>query len=138
MTVSDELIDSLLADYKKTEDRIGEHGLLKQPTKRFVERALEAERVEHLGYAKHQSVSNEAGNTRNGKSQKTLRVCFKSQFIKSPQHQIYHDNMNKGDTGISEYLVIFTQSTIAIKPGESAFHHPAAWQQVKAFAVIWT
>ena len=30
--LSPELIDSLLADYKKLEDLIGEHGLLKQIT----------------------------------------------------------------------------------------------------------
>ena len=34
------LIDSLLADYKKPEDLIGENGLLKQLTKLLVERAL--------------------------------------------------------------------------------------------------
>jgi putative transposase len=50
MTVSNEVIDSLLADYKKPEDLIGEHGLLKQLTKRLVERALEAEMAEHLGH----------------------------------------------------------------------------------------
>jgi putative transposase len=47
MTVSNELIDSLLADYKKPEDLIGEHGLLKHLTKKLVERALEAEMAEH-------------------------------------------------------------------------------------------
>ncbi len=31
------LIDSLLADYKKPEDLIGEHGLLKQLTKALVD-----------------------------------------------------------------------------------------------------
>ena len=36
MTVSNELIDSLLSDYKKPEDLIGEHGLLKQITKKLV------------------------------------------------------------------------------------------------------
>jgi hypothetical protein len=35
------LIDELLANYKKPEDLIGENGLLKQITKRLVERALE-------------------------------------------------------------------------------------------------
>ena len=38
MTVTNEMIDSLLADYKKPEDLIGENGLLKQLTKRLVER----------------------------------------------------------------------------------------------------
>ena len=32
MTVSNKLVDGLLADYKKPEDLIGEHGLLKQLT----------------------------------------------------------------------------------------------------------
>ena len=48
------LIDSLLADYKKPEDLIGEHGLLKQLTKALVERALQAEMAEHLGHDKHE------------------------------------------------------------------------------------
>ena len=53
MTVSNELIDRLLADYKKPEDLIGENGLLKQLTKRLVERALEVEMAEHLGHGKN-------------------------------------------------------------------------------------
>ena len=40
--VPKDLIDSLLADYKKPEDLIGENGLLKQLTKLLVERALDA------------------------------------------------------------------------------------------------
>jgi putative transposase len=47
------LIDQLLADYKKPEDIIGEHGLLKQLTKALLERALNAELTEHVGYEKH-------------------------------------------------------------------------------------
>jgi putative transposase len=76
MTVSNELIDSLLADYKKPEDLIGEHGILKQLTKRLIERALEAEMVEHLGHARHASVVNPMGNTRNGRSTKTVKGEF--------------------------------------------------------------
>jgi putative transposase len=76
MTVSNELIDSLLANYKKPEDLIGEHGILKQLTKRLVERALEVELADHLGHARHEPVANPAGNTRNGKSKKTLKGEF--------------------------------------------------------------
>lgn len=76
MTVSNELIDSLLADYKKPEDLIGEHGLLKQLTKKLVERALEAEMAEHLGHERHAPVANPAGNARNGRSKKTLKGEF--------------------------------------------------------------
>jgi putative transposase len=76
MTVSNELIDSLLADYKKPEDLIGEHGLLKHLTKKLVERALEAEMAEHLGHGRHQPIANPSGNARNGRSQKTLKGEF--------------------------------------------------------------
>ncbi|CAD6554733.1 hypothetical protein LMG28140_05521 [Paraburkholderia metrosideri] len=44
------LADSLLANYQKPEDLIGENGLLKQLTKMLVERALETEMSEHLGH----------------------------------------------------------------------------------------
>jgi len=45
------LLDSLLANYQKPEDLIGENGLLKQLTKALVERALEAELTHYLGHA---------------------------------------------------------------------------------------
>ena len=71
-----ELIDALLANYKKPEDLIGQDGILKQLTKALVERALQAELTDHLGHGKHQLVANEAGNTRNGRSKKTLKGDF--------------------------------------------------------------
>ena len=46
--VPEELLSSLLADYKKPEDLIGENGLLKQLTKLLVEKALDAELTEWL------------------------------------------------------------------------------------------
>lgn len=76
--LSAELIDSLLSGYKKPEDLIGEHGLLKQLTKALVERALEAEMEAHLGHARSEAVTNSAGNTRNGMSKKTLKRPRKS------------------------------------------------------------
>ena len=85
MTVSNELIDRLLADYKKPEDLIGENGLLKQLTKRLVERALEAEMAEHLGHGKNEPVANPKGNTRNGKSKKTLKGEFGELPIEIPR-----------------------------------------------------
>ena len=85
MTVSNELIDRLLADYKKPEDLIGENGLLKHLTKRLVERALEAEMAEHLGHGKNEPVANPKGNTRNGKSKKTLKGEFGELPIEIPR-----------------------------------------------------
>ena len=74
--VAKELLDGLLADYRKPEDLIGENGLLKQLTKLLVERALQAEMGEHLGHGKNEAVENLAGNTQNGKSRKTLKEEF--------------------------------------------------------------
>lgn len=70
------LADSLLTNYKKPEDLIGENGLLKQLTKMLVERALEAEMTEHLGHDKSSAITNSAANARNGHSGKTLKGDF--------------------------------------------------------------
>src|SRR6185437_4006146 len=71
--VPKELLDSLLANYEKPEDLLGENGILKQLTKLIVERALDAEMTEHLGHGKNEPVENPTGNTRNGRSRKILK-----------------------------------------------------------------
>lgn len=76
MTIDNELIDNLLKDYKKPEDLIGENGLLKQLTKQLLERAMAAELTEHVGYEKHEVAGHKSGNSRNGKSAKTLKGSF--------------------------------------------------------------
>jgi putative transposase len=43
-----------------------ENGLLKQLTKAVLERAMQAEITEHLGYQKHDPVGHNSGNSRNG------------------------------------------------------------------------
>lgn len=83
--VPEELLAGLLANYKKPEDLIGEEGLLKHLTKLVVERALEAEMTEHLGHGKHEPVANQTGNTRNGKSRKTLKGEFGELPIEVPR-----------------------------------------------------
>lgn len=83
--VPDELLSNLLANYKKPEDLIGENGLLKQLTKLLVEKALDAEMTEHLGHGKHEPVANPVGNTRNGRSSKTLKGEFGELPIEVPR-----------------------------------------------------
>lgn len=83
--VPEALLTSLLADYQKPEDLIGENGLLKQLTKLLVEKALDAEMAAHLGHAKHEPVANPTGNTRNGKSRKTLKGDFGELPIEIPR-----------------------------------------------------
>lgn len=72
-TRQEELLDELLKDGKTAADIFGRDGLLKQLTKRLVERALEGELTDHLGYPKHASVAKLSDNSRNGSSQKTLK-----------------------------------------------------------------
>jgi transposase-like protein len=73
MPITDKLIDQLLEGCSSPDDILGESGLLKQLTKKVAERALEAEMEEHLGYAKHDAAGKNTGNSRNGKSRKSVR-----------------------------------------------------------------
>jgi putative transposase len=68
------LLDELLKDYTSPHDILGEHGLLKQLTKRVVERVLEAELTAHLGYAPHGRHGEGEHNARNGRGQKTVQT----------------------------------------------------------------
>lgn len=70
--ISDEVIDELLAGARTEEEIVGPGGLLAQLTKRLVERAMDVELTEHLGYEPHLEPPGGAGNTRNGATPKTL------------------------------------------------------------------
>jgi hypothetical protein len=50
--------------------------LLKQLTKQLLERAMAAELTDHVGYEKHETAGHKSGNSRNGKSAKTLKGSF--------------------------------------------------------------
>lgn len=72
--VRDEIIDELLGNAKTAEDLFGKEGILKNLTKRLMERLLEAEMTNHLGYMKHAIEGRNTGNSRNGKSKKTVKT----------------------------------------------------------------
>ena len=79
---SDELIDELLKNGRTAEDV---NGLLKQLTKRVLERALQGELSEHLGYAKHDPAGHNSGNSRNGVTRKTLKGEFGEIELETPR-----------------------------------------------------
>jgi putative transposase len=81
----DALITKVLADYQRPEDLIGRTGLLALLTQRVIERALDVEMTTHLGHERHESVTNPSGNTRNGRSQKTLKGEFGEVPIEIPR-----------------------------------------------------
>lgn len=76
MATKEEELEKLLEgiDFKNltAEQITGENGLLKILTKRIVEKAMAAEMDEHLGYAKHDPAGRNNGNSRNGKSRKSI------------------------------------------------------------------
>jgi len=81
----DGLIDELLAGARTEEELAGPGGLLSQLTKRLVERAMEVELTDHIGYEPHQEPAGGAGNTRNGSTPKTLITEHGPVEIKTPR-----------------------------------------------------
>jgi putative transposase len=78
MAKNEEKIEELLdgIDFKNltTEEISGPNGLLKQLTKRIIEKAMNTEMSNHLGYEKYQADSEKISNSRNGKSRKTVKT----------------------------------------------------------------
>ena len=64
--IPDEVLDQLLEDCDKPEDILGANGLLASLQKSILERILEAELTDHLGYCKHEAAGRGSGNSRNG------------------------------------------------------------------------
>ena len=70
----EQLIDELLKDYRGPESFWGESGLFAQLKKKIVERTLDAEIDDHLGYSKHDPKGHHSGNSRNGRGKKTVVI----------------------------------------------------------------
>jgi putative transposase len=85
MPIRNELLDELLKEYKNPEDLIGKDGILKQLTKRLVEKAMDSELTHHLGYDKSSPAGKNTGNSRNGKSSKTIMGDFGEVPIEVPR-----------------------------------------------------
>ena len=85
MAIDLKLIDKMLVDCKSPEDIIGKDGLLKQFTKAVLERVMQAELSNHLGYEKHDPTGNNSGNSRNGVTTKTLKGDFGEIELETPR-----------------------------------------------------
>ena len=69
----DALLDELLKGHRP-EDVLSEGGLAQELTKRLVERMLQGEMTDHLGYEKDASEGRDGGNSRNGRTRKTVKT----------------------------------------------------------------
>lgn len=76
MVIREEVLDELLGskEVKTQGDLFGKDGILKQLSKQLMERLLEAEMTNHLGYTKHAIEGHNGGNSRNGKTKKTVKT----------------------------------------------------------------
>ncbi len=74
ITISDDMLDGLIGSAKTQVDLFGSDGLLKELSKRLMKRMLEAEMTHHLGYEKHALEGKNTGNSRNGKTIKTVKT----------------------------------------------------------------
>ena len=68
----DGMIDELIAGKRGEREILGQDGVLGEVTRRMVQRALEEELTEHLGYPAGQAPPGGTGNSRNGGTPKTL------------------------------------------------------------------
>ena len=99
-------IDSLLSQCKGKEDIFGEDGLIKQLIKSVVQRALDAEMTEHLGYSKHAPEGKNTGNSRNGYSKKTVSGGFGEVELEIPRDRVddfQPQIIKKGQTRIAGF-----------------------------------
>src|SRR5579863_2840610 len=72
--IKNELLEELLKRAGKPEDLLGPNGLLQQLKGALVQRMLEAEMTEHLGYEPHDAKGRGSGNSRNGHTTKTVET----------------------------------------------------------------
>ena len=70
----DDLIDELSEECESAEDILGNDGIIKALTSRLLNRMLEGELTDHLGYDKHDVSGHHSGNTRNGTSPKRVKI----------------------------------------------------------------
>ena len=110
----DGMIDELIAGKRGEREILGQNGVLGEITRRMVQRALEEELTEHLGYPAGQAPPGGVGNSRNGGTPKTLltdqgpvpidtprdrKARFEPQLVKKGQRRL---------AGLDEKIIALT------------------------------
>lgn len=78
-------LDVELSKCKTIDDLTGSNGLIQRLLGPMIERMLEAEAEEHLGYDKHNPIGYNSGNSRNGTSKKIVQSSHGPLEIKVPR-----------------------------------------------------
>ena len=74
-----------LAKYKTADELTGKNGLIQRLVGSMLEQILQKEMDEHLGYEKHSCTGNNSGNSRNGRTKKTLKSNYGPVEIEIPR-----------------------------------------------------
>src|SRR5690606_7457133 len=85
MAITNEILDQLIENAKSEDELFGKDGILKDLSKQLVERMLDTEMTHHLGYEKHAAEGRNTGNSRNGKTSKTIKTGSGSIDIAVPR-----------------------------------------------------
>ena len=83
--ILDQLLDNINFKGLTQDEVVGQDGLIKQLTGRILQRALEAEMTEHLGYEKNSNAGDNSGNSRNGHTEKTILLENQETTIEVPR-----------------------------------------------------
>ena len=76
MELTSQMLEQLKADLSEAKtysDLMGKDGAIKKLLGKSIEQMLESELTEHLGYDKYSPIGKNSGNSRNGKTHKTLK-----------------------------------------------------------------
>lgn len=80
----EDLVEALVQGAQSREELVGKDGIVRELQKRLMERALEAELTEHLGYQAHEAAGEET-NRRNGKGRKRVQTATAELEIEVPR-----------------------------------------------------
>ena len=83
--ILDQILDTVDFRGLTQDEVVGQDGIIKQLTGRILQRALEAEMTEHLGYEKNSNAGDNSGNSRNGHTEKTVLMENQSATINVPR-----------------------------------------------------
>jgi transposase-like protein len=83
--IIDQLLDNINFKGLTQDEVVGKDGIIKQLTGRILQRALEAEITEHLGYEKNSNTGDNSGNSRNGHTEKTVLLENQNALIDVPR-----------------------------------------------------
>ena len=83
--ILDQILDTIDFRGLTQNEVVGQDGLIKQLTGRLLQKALDAEMTEHLGYEKNSNDGDNSGNSRNGHTEKTVLLENQSAAIEVPR-----------------------------------------------------